>query len=132
MSNEELTNMIIKELGKLRDPKEITRKVCEQSTMNWNDAQRLVDEVAVQNKRKIAAKQSPMLIFLSIGILLLGIGLLIISAQFIFNVFQSDTMGQVLSIRRGYYALAEFVTGLGMTIGGFYGAWKTLADLLPE
>jgi len=132
MSNEELTNMIIKELGKLRDPKEITRKVCEQSTMNWNDAQRLVDEVAVQNKRKIAAKQSRLLIFLSIGILLLGIGLLIISAQFIFNVFQSDTMGQVLSIRRGYYALAEFVTGLGMTIGGFYGAWKTLADLLPE
>ena len=132
MNNEELTNLIIKELSRHRDPREITRRVCEESMLNWNEAQRLVDEVATQNRRKIATRQTPLLIFLSISTLILGVGLLFTNVKFIFDFFQRDTLGQILGLQSGYYRLAESVTGLGMTIGGFYGLWKTLGALLPD
>lgn len=132
MNKEELTNLIIKELSRHKDRKEIVQKVCEQSTLNWSEAERLVEEFASQNKRKIAARQSPLLIFLSIGTLVLGIGLLAYNVKFVMDFFQKDTMGQILSLQSGYYRVAALVTGLGMTIGGFYGMWNTLAALFPD
>ena len=132
MNNEELTNLIIKELSKHRERKEITRIVCEHSYLNWNEAEKLVEEVATQNKRTIATRQSPLLIFLSIGILVLGIGFLAYNVQFLMDFFQRDTVGQILAVRGGYYRLAGAVTGLGMTVGGFFGLWKTIATLFPD
>jgi len=132
MNNEELTSMIIKDLSKLQDRKEIVRKVCERSNLNWGEAERLVAEVVTQNKKKIAARQSPLLIFMSVGFLVLGIGLLAYNVQFMMDFFHRDTVGQILSLQSGYFRLTESVTGVGMTIGGFYGLWKTLADLLPD
>ena len=132
MTNEELTNLIIKDLGKHQDRKEIIRKVAENGHLNWTEAERFVDEVATQNKKKIAARQSPLLIFFSIGFLILGIGLLVYNLKFVMDFFQRDTVGQILGLQSGYYRVAELVTGVGMTIGGFYGIWKTLADLLPN
>jgi hypothetical protein len=55
MNNEELTSLIIKELGKHRERQDIVSKICEQSTLSWGEAERLVAEVEGQNKRKIAA-----------------------------------------------------------------------------
>ena len=132
MNKEELTNLIIKELSRHKDRREIVQKVCEQSTLNWSEAERLVEEFASQNKRKIAARQSPLLIFLSMGTLVLGIGLLAYNVKFVMDFFQKDTMGQILSLQSGYYRVAALVTGLGMTIGGFYGMWNTLAALFPD
>lgn len=132
MNNEELSNMIVKELSKHQERNQIVRKVCEQSYLNWNEAERLVEEVATRNKTKIAVRQSPVLIFLSIGTLVFGIGLLAYNVQFVMDFFQRDTLGQILSLQSGYYRLGALVTGLGMTVGGFYGAWKTLANLFPD
>ena len=67
MNDEELTNMIIKELGKHHDRQEVVRKVCENSTLGWVDAEKFINEVEAQNRRKIAVRQGPLLIFLSIG-----------------------------------------------------------------
>jgi uncharacterized membrane protein len=132
MNNEELTKLIIKELSRHKDRKDIATKVCEQSTLNWNEAERLIEEVATQNKRKIAVRQSPLLIILSIGSIILGIGLLLFNVQFILSFFQKDTVGQLLSLRSGYYRLAESVSGFVLAIGGFYGFWKILGNLFPD
>lgn len=132
MNNEELTTLIIKDLGKLQDRNVIIQKVCEHSYMNWNEAQRLVDEVAARNRKKIATRQSPILIFLSIGTLMLGLGLLFYNATFVIDFFQRDTIGQVFGLQAGYYRLAGLATGLGMAVGGGFGLWKTLAGLFPD
>jgi hypothetical protein len=132
MNNEELTDLIIKELSKHHERKEIARKVCEQSNLNWSEAERLIEQVETQNKRTIAGRQSPFLIFLSIATLILGLGLLAYNMQFLIHFFQKDTVEQILSLRGGYYELAGLITGVSMTIGGFYGVWKTLASLLPD
>ena len=132
MNNEELTNLIVKELSKHRDRKEITRIVCEQSYLNWNEAEKLVAEVAENNKRRIAARQSPFLLAVSLITLLAGIGLLAYGIRFLFIFSQESTWMQILSLRSGYYVIGELVTGIGMTGGGLFGAWKTVASLLPE
>lgn len=131
MNNEELPNFIIQQLGKNRDRQAIVQKICEATTLNWGEAEKLIAEVEAQNKRKIAVRQGPLLIFLSIGSLVLGIGLLAYNMQLIRAIFDKDLLGQVLSLQSGYYQLAALVTGLGMTIGGLYGVWTTLASFFP-
>ena len=132
MNTEELTNLIIKELSKHHERKEVAQKVCEQSNLNWSEAERLIDQVETQHRRKIVGRQSPLLIFMSIGTLLLGLGLLAYNMQFLIHFFQRDTLEQILSLRSGYYEIAGLLTGFGMTIGGLYGVWKTLASLIPD
>jgi hypothetical protein len=132
MSNEELTNLTITELGKHHDRQEVVRKICEASTMNWSEAEKFIAEVEAQNKRKIAARQGPFLIFISIGTLVIGIGLLAYNMDLLVAIFHRDLFGQILGLRSGYYRLAGLVTGLAMTIGGLYGVWNVLASFFPD
>jgi hypothetical protein len=131
MNNEELTNLIIKELGKHRERQDIVAKICEQSQLGWSEAEQLVAQVEAQNKRKIAARQGPFLVFVSIGTLVLGIGLLAYNFELLVGIFNKDLLQQILSIQSGYYKLAALITGLGMTVGGLYGIWNAVASLLP-
>ena len=132
MNQDELTNLIIKELGKNHDRQEIVRKVCEASTLNWGEAEKLLQQVESQNKRKIAAKRGPFLIVVSIGTLLLGVALLIYNMEVFIAIFNRDLLGQVLSLQSGYYRLLSLVTGLGMTVGGLYGVWTTLGSFFSD
>jgi hypothetical protein len=132
MNNEELTQFIVKELSKHHDRGEIVRKICEQTTLSWSEAERTIAEVESQNKRKIASRQGPLLIFMSIATLVIGIGLLAYNIELLFAIFNSDLMTQILSLQSGYYRLAGLVTGVGMIIGGLYGSWNVLASFLPD
>jgi hypothetical protein len=132
MNNEELTELIIRELGRHHERRDIVAKICEASTLGWGEAEKLVDEVAAQNRQKIAARQGPLLIFVSIGSLLLGIGLLIYNMELIVALFNKDLFIQIMGLRGGYYQVASLITGLGMTVGGLYGAWTAFAGLLPD
>ena len=132
MNNEELSNLIIKELSKHHDRQDIVRKICEESSLSWSEAERLITEVEKTNKKKIAVRQGPFLIVLSVGTLILGVGLLAYNTELLVAVFNKDLLVQILSLRSGYYRLAALVTGLGMTIGGLYGAWTAVASFFPD
>src|SRR5215212_11429560 len=96
--NEELTTLIIKELGKHRDRNQIIQRICERSGLNWKEAERLIILVEAQHRRTIVVRQTPLSLFLSIGTLLLGIGLLEFNMQVLAAFFQSDLLSQVLSL----------------------------------
>lgn len=130
--NEELTAFIVRELTKHHDRKEIVRKVCERGGLDWKDAERLVDLVEAQHGRTIATRQTPLLLFFSIGTLLLGIGLMAMNLQPLLAFFQKDVIGQVLSAQGGYYQILGLVTGLGMSTGGLVGLWKAMGAIFPE
>jgi hypothetical protein len=130
--NEELTYLIIKELGKHHDRKEIVRKVCEQGGLNWKEAEQLILLVETQHKRTIAGRQTPLLLFLSIGTLLLGIGLLAFNMQILMAFFQKDVLAQILSLQSSYYRIGGLITGLGMTVGGMVGLWKAFGAIFPD
>ena len=132
MNNEDLSNMIIKDLGRHHDRQEIVRKICEQTNLSWGEAENLIAEVEAQNRRKIATRQGPLLMFLSIGSLLLGIGLLAYNMEVLIAIFNADLMQQILSLQSGYYRLASLLTGLGMTVGGLYGVWTTMGSFFTD
>ncbi len=130
--NEELTTFIVKELGKHHDRKEIVREVCEQSQLNWKEAEQLIALVEAQHKRTIAVQQTPLLLFLSIGTLLIGIGLLAFNMQILLAFFQKDLFAQILSLQSSYYRMAGLITGLGMTVGGMVGLWRAFGAIFPD
>ncbi len=130
--NEEFTTFIIKELGKHHDRKEIIRRLCEQSQLNWNEAEQLIALVEAQHKRTIAVRQTPLLLFLSIGTLVIGLGLLAFNMQVLLAFFQKDLLAQVLSVQSGYYRLIGLITGLAMTIGGMAGLWRAFGAIFPD
>lgn len=130
--NDELTTLIIKELGRQRSRQDIIQKVCERGELDWKDAERLITLVESQHKRTIATRQTPLLLFLSIGTLLIGIGLLAFNMQILLAFFQRDVLGQILSLQGSYYRIIGLVTGLGMTVGGMVGLWKAFGAIFPE
>jgi hypothetical protein len=130
--NEELTTFIVKELGRQHDRKEIIRKVCEQSGLNWKEAEQLTVLVEAQHRRTIAVRQTPLLLFFSIGTLLLGIALLVYNMQILVAFFDRDILGKLISVQSSYYRLIGLATGLGMTGGGMFGLWRSLASIFPD
>lgn len=130
--NEELTPFIIKELGKHHSQKEIIEKICQRSTLNWTEAEQLVVLVEAQHRRAIAGRQTPLLLFISIGTLLLGLSLLAMNLQLFVAIFDKDLLAQLLSAQSSYYRIIGLVTGLGMTGGGLVGLWRALGTLFPE
>lgn len=130
--DKELTVFIIKELRKNRSHKEIIRKVCERGGFPWKEAERLTILIEAQYKRTLAAPQTPWLLFFSIGILLLGIGLLAINLQVLLELVQKDVLVQISSLQSGSYRVTGFITGLGMTVGGMVGLWKAFSVIFPE
>ena len=130
--NEELTAFIIKELSRHRNRKDIVQRICEREGLNWKDAERLITLVEANHSRTIATRQTPLLLFLSIGTLLLGIGLLAFNMQILLALFQNDVLGQLLSLQSSYYRMIGLLTGLGMTVGGLVGLWKAFGAIFPE
>jgi hypothetical protein len=130
--NEELTAFIIKELSKHRDRKDIVQKICEREGLNWKDADRLITLVEANYRRTIATRQSPLLLFLSIGTLLLGIGLLAFNMQILLAFFQQEVLEQLLSLPSSDYQILGLLAGLGMTAGGMAGLWKAFGAIFPE
>jgi hypothetical protein len=130
--NQELTAFIIQELAKHRDRKDLVRKVCEQAELPWKDAERLITLVEAQHRRSIGRPRTPWLLFLSIGTLLLGIGLLAFNLQIILAFFQKDVLAQVVSLQSNSYQVMGLLTGTGMTVVGLIGLWKAFGVMFPE
>ena len=132
--NKDLTTFIIKELSKRPNRKEKVKKVCKKGGFPWKDAERLVILVEAQHKRTISEyrSQSPLLLFVSVATLLLGIGLLVYNMQTLFAFSPKAVLEQILSLRNNSYQLIELGAGLGLTIGGLVGLWKALGSIFPN
>lgn len=130
--NNELTTFIIKELRKHRSRKDVIRKICERGSLNWKDAERLFILVQAQHRQATIPRQAPMLLFLSIAILILGVGLLGFNLQIVLAFFQKDLVQQIFSLQGTAYRAIGFMIGFAMSIGGLVGLWKAFGTIFPE
>jgi hypothetical protein len=71
-----------------------------------------------------------LLLFVSVAILLLGIGLLFYSIHTLLAISPTD-LEQLLSLPDSSYRFIAVGTGLGMTIVGIVGLWKALGAIFP-
>ncbi len=130
--NEDLTTFIIRELDRQHDRKKIIQKVCKKSGLHWKEAERLFVLVAARHKNTAVIPQTPVLLFWSIGILIVGIGLLAYNAEIVFALFHRDVLQQALSLQGGSFRMMGLLVGTGLTAVGMACLWKALGTLFPN
>jgi len=124
MNQQEATEFVIRELGKHHPKNDIIQKVCESvDGMNWGEAEKFVRRVEVENRRAIVLKQSPLVTFIGVCTIILGLGLT-------FWVAFETLQGYIiffLSFPVPYLGnIFYFLLGLAMTGGGIWGIWDTI------
>lgn len=130
--DQDLNTFIVKELKKHRRRTDIVQKVSERSGLRWRDAERITLLVEAHHRRNLSRPRTPWLLFLSIGILLLGIGLIAVNLQVLLEFFRQEMPGQITSLQSSSYHLIGFLTGVGLTVGGMVGLWKSFDIIFPE
>lgn len=127
---EDITTFIIRELSKPVDRRKIIQKVCKKGGLHWREAERLVILIEARHTRSIVARPTPKLLFLSIVVLALGIGLLAYNLQFVLALLQNEVLVQSAKPQGSQYI--QLVSGAAMTAGGMIGLWKALGYIFPN
>ncbi len=120
MQQEEITNYIIRELGKHHNPNDIALALCEKTNMPWMEAQHLVQQVQSHHHQDIAARQSLAATILSVIFLLIG---------------GAATWVSIWALSQGIVNRASMmglIFGLAIFLGGIRGLWKWLDKFLDN
>ncbi len=122
--NEQLTRQIVDDLARQRDRSDIILMVCQESGLNWTQAEQLVQQVEAQQAHAIAGKQVPLLIFLGTVTVVAGLLLLLYSIRILVEISHGDLLEVMLSLGSSYYPLAAGWIGLTMVAGGVIGLYR--------
>jgi len=125
--NDELTRQIMDGLVKHRSRNEIIRAVCEQEGVDWPRAEQLVRQVETEQAHAIARKQSPLMIFLSAGSLVIGLILVYLAVDYVMGYFRGQAVEELLNVRSGLSRIGGGAVGIGMIVGGLIGLYNTVA-----
>ena len=114
-ADEETTEFVIHELSRHRSRNDIVSVLCEQNGWSWRDAQRLVQSIEIEQHSAIAARQSPLLIVLGVGSIIVGLAMAAYTGYITLNAeFYAESVG-------------FFITGVGLVLGGIAGVWRTMS-----
>lgn len=116
-SLEAFSPLVLRQLSRNTPHSDIIMGLVQRCNCSWEEAERFVSGIAIQNHQTIRSAQRPLLLIMTIGtflgaLLMLGVG--------IFNV-----LGGSLS-RLTLFALT---TGLLMLSGSLYGAWQLIHEM---
>src|SRR5512147_622349 len=130
--NDELTTFIIRELDRHHDRRRIIEKVCRKGGLHWREAERLFVLVEARHKSTAVIPQTPVLLFWSIGMLIIGIGLMAYNWELVLAVFQKDILMQMLSLQGSSFRMIGLFSGAGITGIGMACLWKALGTIFPN
>ncbi|HNB50857.1 MAG TPA: hypothetical protein PK530_02890 [Anaerolineales bacterium] len=124
MNHKQLTQYIIRELGKQRRRSDVVMDVCERTGMDWPAAQKLVYQVEFDNRQKVAIRQSPLAIIFGVSFVAGGLGLVLLC------VF-ATLLGYSITYRGVPYVgnVAGIIVGILLIAGGVIGLWDTIQKI---
>lgn len=122
MDRQAATNFVIRELGRHRSRDEVTRALTEHVGCAWDEAQNFVDHVQFEQRTRIAARQSPLLLFFGTTTITTGTALVL---------FYGSAVAFRLSMHMlpSYNQLALVLTGLAMISGAIIGLWRSIRSM---
>jgi hypothetical protein len=129
MQKEEITAFVVDGLGKHHSRDEIIRRLCERTGMMWPDVEKLVRQIEADHGQDIRARQSPLLIALSVGIFIGGVLLILYCALYFINLSRFDTIPNPRGI---VYAIGALFTGITMIAGSIFGLRQTIKELFED
>jgi hypothetical protein len=103
---------VIHALGARRSHESIIQKLCERTGQPWHEVQHFVRRVEITHGDQIAARSGRLLAALGGLITLSGV---LLTTYVIYITLLGEVYGQ---------AIALFVTGIGMIVGGLVGTWR--------
>jgi len=124
---QENTAFVISELGKHRNRNDLIMALCEKTGGSWNEMQRFVQQVESQNRQKITARQSPILIMIGVTTIVMGLLLTVYMAIETWHGSNYFLIGTPIPYSGNVF---YGVTGLGMLGGGTLGTLRTLRSLM--
>ncbi len=120
---DDLVRHVVRELGSEADRNTLIRYVCETGNMPWAQAEMFVARVALEHEHEIARRRSPFMLALSVGTLVGGIILALLSGYALLAFFSAQP------VVRLDYAVYGLLSGLGMTSGGLIGVVRLIKSL---
>lgn len=143
MDEQELSNFVIKQLGKSKHLDDLIPEVCQKTGWIWSQAAEFVQRVQEEHGTEIAKKQLPLLFILALGIFLGGLGLVaysILTSIEIWNGLSGLGNGKApdtgtyislqMLIQSGGLPIISFVTGIAMMLGSLIGMRDVWSNIL--
>jgi len=119
---------VVSELARGRKRSDIVVALCNEMNFAWNDAEKFIQKVEAENRRRITARQSPLLLVLGIGIILGGLGLGGFGLYELANGVLFISLDLIVT-RFGMPTPVMVITGLAMLAGGAWGVLRTLGSI---
>ena len=121
------TEFVVSALAKNRNRNDVIMELCERTGRSWDEAERFVRQVQSRNRQKIAARQSPLLLFIGAITLIGGLSL----AAYVVIATLSGRVYYLPYVPIPYLGnLSYFSAGLAMTSGGTVGILRAGRTLL--
>ncbi len=123
---EDLEEMIVHQLADRRNRSDIVQDICERGGLEWRQAEELVRQVELERAHAVAARQVPMLVFLSACTSAAGILLLVFGIRLLAGLLRGNLVAILYGLANGEAPIAMILIGLSMITGGVIGMHKTM------
>jgi hypothetical protein len=124
----EQEELILRELSRQRKRSDVVLSVCQETGMDWNQAQKLVARVAARNQKKLVKKQNMVVIPLSVIALIIGLILIVagVSEAISSGILQTNFSETNVNELDYLYGLIRqlawaLIVGLVLSVGGLAG-----------
>ncbi len=126
-TEKELTDFVVEQLVKHRNRDDLIMILCQNSGMNWYDAEKFIVNIESEHSRKIATGQSPVYLILGVGILVVG---LFITGRYVLATLHG-AIYFLPSMPIPYSGNVGWIgTGIAMTLGGIVGIVMTIKKMI--
>ena len=109
---------------------DILLTLCREMDIEWKQADQMIREIEAFDSQLIASRQSPLLIFLGLAVILGGLVPTTYGIWYFWTFTQLEATQQLIESQYMYITAGGMVTGLAMITGGVIGFRKIIGEIL--
>ncbi len=131
MDDSAVTDYIVYKLGQHVSRNDLIFDLCQRTGRSWDQVNALVASVEQQHESRIARQQSPIYIFIGIGVFVAGLYLTCSGLFYFVGLIADGTFAiDPLALRRDYTTFIRIGTGLAMMAGASVGLFALAKKML--
>ncbi len=131
---QEVTEKILHDLTDARDIDDIVMEVCEKTGLGWEEVEKYVNRLSIEDKSAITLAQSPLLVLVALGTFLAGVVVILygLYQAYLINLTNSQALVLYL-VTNGSGLFWNFILGTAMITGSLKGmqdVWEAIFERL--
>ena len=131
---QEVTKKILHDLTDDRDMDDIVMEVCEKTGLGWEEVEKYVNRLSIEDKSEITLAQSPLLVLLALGTFLAGVVVILYGLYQAYLIYSANSQAFVLYlVTNGGGLFWNFILGTAMITGSLKGmeeVWEAIFERL--